>query len=295
MRTDLKLARSDDEPRTDDEERRPDGTEEELRLLDCSVYIGRPSGSRWRVNAEVTARSLLAEMDRTGVRAAVAHHALAREYSPEVGNDHLAKTLPASDRLLRSWVLLPHHTGEFPAPDTAVQRMRAAGVVMARLHPATDAHAHRFLLAEWVVGPLLGALENAGLPLALDFHLFRRAEPPWAALHEVLRQHPRLNVILMNVQGRNNRTLYPFLEQHARVVVQAAGFNVHRGIEDFVSRFGAERMVFGSDYPEGGMGTARFHLETADIDADAKQQIASRTLESLLPSVPAEKEATPHV
>uniref|UniRef100_UPI00262BE200 amidohydrolase family protein n=1 Tax=Haloactinopolyspora sp. TaxID=1966353 RepID=UPI00262BE200 len=170
----------------------------------------------------------------------------------------------------------------------AVARMRAAGVVMGRLHPSTDASAHRFLLADWVVGPLLDELAQAGIPLALDFHLFRRAEPPWQVLHELLRDHPELKVILMEIQGRNNRTLYPLLERHHNVYVQTAGFNVHRGIEDFVERFGAERMVFGSGYPERSMGAARFHLETADISAADKQRIAAGTLRSLLPADVAE-------
>ncbi|WP_158602916.1 amidohydrolase family protein [Jiangella rhizosphaerae] len=254
-----------------------------VSFLDCGVHIGRRSGAQWTANRLLTAAGLLAELDRVGIDAAVVHHTLAREYSPRIGNELLADELPGDDRLLPAWLLLPHHTGEFPRPEEVVARMREAGVVMGRLHPSTDAAAHRFLLAEWVVGPLLDELERSGIPVALDFHLFRRAEPPWAVLHEVLRHHPGLKVILMEVQGRNNRTLYPLLERHDNLYVQSAGFNVHRGIEDFVARFGAERMVFGSGYPERSMGAARFHLETADISAADKQRIAAGNLRALLP------------
>lgn len=253
-----------------------------LSLFDCTSFIGRSAGGQWRANRTVTADDLLAEMDRVGVDAAVVHHVLAREYSPQVGNARLLEELPANPRLIPCWVLLPHHTGEFAEPDVVVAQMRAAGVAMARLHPATDPKGHRYSIAEWLVGPLLDALAAAGMPVALDFNLFRRAEPPWQMLHELLAAHPELDVILIEVQGRNNRTLYPLLERHPNLYVQSAGLNVHRGIEDFVRRFGAERMVFGSDYPVRSLGAARFHLETADIaDAD-KHRIGTTNLEGLL-------------
>lgn len=257
-----------------------------LSLFDCSSYLGRGSGSQWRANRKLTAASLLAEMDRVGVDAAVVHHVLAREYSPRLGNERLRRDLPRGNRLYMCWALLPHHTGEFPEPDVVVAEMRRDAVAMARLHPATDAKAHRFLLAEWVVGPLLEALESASIPVALDFTLFRRSEPPWMVLHEMLRNHASLNVILMDVQGRNNRTLYPLLERHPNLFIQSAGFNVHRGIEDFVRRFGADRMVFGSDYPTRSMGATRFQLESADISDADKERIGSANLETLLAHLP---------
>lgn len=267
----------------------------DLSLFDCSTAVGRPSGRQWRDNRAITPTALLAEMDRTGVSAAVVHHVLAREYSPQMGNERLMEDDSSTNRLLKAWVVLPHHTGEFPAPEIVVEEMQKAGAVMVRLHPATSPSAHRFLLADWVVGPLFEELAHANIPMALDFNLFRRAEPPWMLMHELFHKHPTLNVILTDVQGRNNRTLYPLLERHANVFVQSSGFNVHRGIEDFVARFGPERMIFGSDYPFGSMGSARYQLESASISTADKRRIGAGNLKGLLVNRRERKDEATHV
>jgi hypothetical protein len=253
-----------------------------LGLVDSNVFVGRASGVPWARNFEVSSQDLLAEMSRVGVDGAVAYHVLAREYSPRLGNGLLLDEIAGQPAVAGAWILLPHHTGEFPPPAALIPEMAAAGVVMARMHPSTDPSAHRYLLADWVVGDLLEALADAGFPLAIDFSLFRRAEPPWELLFQVLNTHPLLKVLLMDVQGRNNRTLYPLLERFPNLTIQTAGLNVHRGIEDVVSRFGADRLIFGSGYPLRSMGAARFGLDTAEIAETDRRLIGAGNLTSLL-------------
>lgn len=255
-----------------------------LRLLDCNVSIGRASGTQWAPGSRITAARLLTEMDRLGIEGGVVHHAVAREYAPAVGNALLGEEIDTDPRLSPCWLVLPHHTGEFDDPATAVERMRASGVVMARMHPSTSPSAHRFFLAPWVIGAMAEALAAADIPLALDFSLFRRAEPPWDQLHRLMVDHPALRIVLMDIQGRNNRTLYPLLEAFPNLLVQSAGLNVHRGIEDVVQRFGAQRIVFGSGFPLRSLGAARFHLETAEIADEDKQMIGFMNLASVLPA-----------
>jgi predicted TIM-barrel fold metal-dependent hydrolase len=221
-------------------------------------------------------------MSRIGVDAAIAYHVVAREYSPRLGNGLLTQEIEGQRALGAAWILLPHQTGEFPAPDALIPEMRQAGVVMARMHPSTDAQGHRYLLADWVVGDLLDALAEADFPLAIDFSLFRRSEPPWELLVQVLQAHQALRVILMDVQGRNNRTLYPLLERFPNLAIQTAGLNVHRGIEDVVNRFGAQRLVFGSGYPLRSMGAARFQLESAEISDADRRLIGAGNMVSLM-------------
>jgi predicted TIM-barrel fold metal-dependent hydrolase len=153
--------------------------------------------------------------------------------------------------------------------------MRHEGVLLARMFPSTASLDHRFAVREWCVGPILSALEQAGIPLLLDYGLFRRGEPPWDDIVEVCEHHPDLAVVLIDVQGRNNRTLYALLDRFEQLCIQTGGFNVHRGIEDLCRRFGAERLVFGSGFPNAGMGAARFDLERALISDAERAAIAS--------------------
>jgi predicted TIM-barrel fold metal-dependent hydrolase len=251
-------------------------------FIDCNVFIGRSSAGSLDGGEPLTAETLVAEMDRVGVAEAVVYHIVAREYAPVVGNDLLVDALRNHRRLHPAWVVLPPFTGELPAPAELIDQFRHEGIVAARMFPSTASLDHRFAVREWCVGPVLTALEEAGIPLLLDYGLFRRGEPPWDDIVEVCEHHPDLLVVLMDVQGRNNRTLYALLDRFEQLVVQTAGFNVHRGIEDVCRRFGAERLVFGSGYPAAGMGAARFDLDRALVSDAERAAVGAGNLRRML-------------
>lgn len=254
----------------------------DLQVLDCNAAIGRTFGNKIQGGRHITPPDLLAEMDRIGIGEAMVYHVLSHEYDPAYGNAMLSRELDGQQRLHPVWTVLPPHTGEMPEPDELVTQMRHHGIRMARMFPSAAAGSHRFSLQEWCSGSLLGALEAAGIPLAIDFCLFRRAEPPWTELHEAASRHPDLNVILIGIQGRNNRTLFPLLEQHPRIHLETLGYNVHRGIENIVRTFGADRLVLGSGYPSRSLGAARLHVDRADLSTHDRQLIAGDNLRRLL-------------
>jgi predicted TIM-barrel fold metal-dependent hydrolase len=91
--------------------------------------------------------------------------------------------------------------------------------------------------------------------------------------------------VLVDVQGRNNRNLYPLLAKLPNLYIETAGLNVHHGIEDVCRRFGAERLLFGSGYPIRSMGGALLQTRSADIDESEREMIASGNLRRLLGAV----------
>lgn len=252
----------------------------EAQYIDIDVCLGRPS-----LGNALTVDSLIAEMDRLGVAEACVYHAVAQEHHPRAGNALLADALRSSPRLHPVWVALPHHTGEMPPPDEFVRGALSAGARAVRLFPSAQLSGHRVALRSWVVGPLLAALEAATLPLLLDFQTFRRGEPPWDDIVDICRNHPQLPVVLIEIQGRNNRNVYPLLEQHANLFIQTGGFNVHQGIEDVCARFGPERLLFGSHYPRASMGAAKLHIDRAQISDSDRELIAGGSLRRLLGEV----------
>lgn len=248
---------------------------------DCSTFIGRSSVPPVCKDRPVQAADLVDELARLDIEAAMAHHVLAHEYSPAVGNEQLLIEIADQPRLHPVWVVMPSHTGELPPPKDLVRDMQSRGVRLARMFPSSAMSGHRFALADWCAGELLDALETAQIPLVVDFTLFRRGEPPWKDVHDLCRDHRGLPLVLVDVQGRNNRTLYPLLEKFENLHVQTAGFNVHRGLEDVCNRFGPERLLFGSGFPVHSMGGARLHLERAELDDADRALIASGNLRRL--------------
>jgi hypothetical protein len=257
-------------------------TERARGLWDCNVFVGRRAGRRYAPAYDVDAARLITEMDRLGVAGAMTYHVLAHELAPALGNERLVVEVAGEPRLEPVWVVLPQHTGELPPGDRLVEEMTRHGVRMARMFPSAELSGHRFSLADWCAGTLLGALAEQRIPLILDFTLFRRGEPPWETVWDVCRRHARLPVLLIGVQGRNNRTLYALLAELPNLLIETSGLNVHRGIEDVCRRFGPQRLVFGSGYPVQSMGGAVFQLQRAELDEDDRGLVASGTLRQLL-------------
>jgi predicted TIM-barrel fold metal-dependent hydrolase len=108
----------------------------------------------------------------------------------------------------------------------------------------------------------------------------------------VCHHHPSLPVILLDVQGRNNRTLYALLSRFENLHVQTAGLDVHQGLEDLVRRFGPERLVYGSSYPTKTMGGARLQLLRSGLSDADRQLIAADNLDRLLAGVRAKEPVT---
>ena len=221
--------------------------------FDCDTRIGRSAGTKNLGGHDISPETLLANMDRIGVEKALVFHTMAWEYHPNEGNAMLMEALaPHRDRLEPCWVMLPHHTGEVPHPQDTVAEMQRLGVKAARI------------------------------PLLLDFVLFRREQPPFRDIFSICENHPELPVILIGVQARNNRSLYPLLRRFPNLHVQTAGYFVHRGLEHFTEFFGSRQLVFGSNTPTLGMGAAHFHVDRALVAETDRTAIAGSNLTALL-------------
>jgi hypothetical protein len=221
-------------------------------------------------------------MDRLGVDSAVVYHIVALEHAPSVGNDLLLNEVRGVPRLIPAFVLLPTHTRELPPMDEIVVEMREEGVRMARIFPASGLTGHRFPLKEWCAGPMLSALEEAGIPLGIDFSLSRRGEPPWDDVFEMCEHHPDLRIALMDVQGRNNRAMYALMDRFPHLYVASGGLNVHAGLEDICARFGAERLFLGSGSPTRSMGAARLVVDRAALNRQQQAMILGGCAADLL-------------
>lgn len=249
-------------------------------VIDLDVSIGvAADGSGAR---SATPEHLLAEMDKLNVDSAVVFHIVAREHAPRIGNELLLQEIAEQSRLIPAFVVLPTGTAEMPDLPDLISQMTAAGVRLARIFPSPTLAGHRFALRDWCVGSLLSALEEHDITVGIDFSLFRRGEPPWDDIVDVSARHPALRIALMDVQGRNNRNLYPLLDRFDNLFVGSGGMNVHAGIEDLCVRFGADRVFLASGTPARSMGAARFVIDRSGLDADQRAQVLGGTARRLL-------------
>ncbi|MBM3471981.1 MAG: hypothetical protein FJX75_01750 [Armatimonadetes bacterium] len=242
----------------------------ELRFFDCNTRIGRCSTPR--PEHFLDAAGLLAEMDCAGIERALVHHAWSVEWDPHEGNQALLRDIADEERLHPCFAALPSATRELPSPrDFARQVRQAHGAV--RLFPTQ----HSYTLDDVSVGHFLDALSFERVPVLIDI-----GQTNWRDISQVLARHPALNLIVLNTYYRVDRNLYPLWDRFGNLHLDCGSYGVHRGIEAVCQRFGAERLLFGTDLPIHEVGGPMALVTYAAISDDDKQLIAGGNLRRVL-------------
>jgi hypothetical protein len=241
-----------------------------LRWIDCNARIGRWSAPQPEQFTEID--GLLAAWERVGIEGGLAHHAWAWEWSPDRGNTALTDEIEAHETIHPCFVALPHATREMEPVLQFARGVRAAGGAV-RIFPKK----HAWSVQDWCAGALLDALQTAQVPLLVDL-----PQVGWEAVAGILQAHPRLPVIVLESYYRIDRNLYPLLERHRNLYLEANTYGVFMGVEAIVERFGAERLVFGTGLPNLEAGGPMALVAYADISDEDRAKIAGGNLLRLL-------------
>ena len=249
-----------------------------LHFFDCNAFFGmRKSmlpGSFYKKE------DLLDRMSYYGIEKALVHHSMAREYDAEVGDGILMKELKGEKNLFPAWVALPHYTGEFPEPEEMIRKMKEDDVRAVILLPA-DYFYYGHSVDEWCCGELYTALEKHRIPLFIGMSQM----PSMNSLFNICSAHPNLNVVLTNVDYRISRNLFPLMKKFGHLYLESSGYKAQDGIEEICGKFGAGRLLFGSNMPIMSGASAVCMITYANISDKEKKMIASENLEKLLGGV----------
>jgi predicted TIM-barrel fold metal-dependent hydrolase len=240
-----------------------------MNLFDCNCWYGRPPRPPFRF--AVTPAELLEQMDFCGIGMALAYHVNQRFGAPQVYDRVAQEDLRGRSRLFPVRTLLPPQTGELPPPDVFLAELRRDGVRALRAFPSE----HRYRLDGLTFGPHLEMLAAERIPLLVKADCL--------AIADLLHDCPELTVIAMS-QGPHSleRYLRPILDRYANLHLDTSGLLVEGLIEEFVARYGGERLVFGSGFPDNAAGGAQNYLRFANIPEEARAAIASGNLCRLL-------------
>ena len=246
------------------------GQTDTLRWIDCSARIGRWSNPQ---PEQFTAISgLKAAWDRAGIEGGVVHHSWAWEWSPQRGNARLLEEIDGEGRVRPCLVALPAATREMEPVLEFARRVRSLrGAV--RIFPGK----HAWSLSDWCAGALFDALALERVPLLVDI-----GETNWEGIASVLDAHPRLPLLVLNTFYRVDRVVYPLMERHENLHIEANTYGAFFGIEGICERFGANRLVFGTNLPEFETGGPMALVAYAEIGEEDKRKIASGNLMRLL-------------
>ncbi|MFH0964222.1 MAG: amidohydrolase family protein [Planctomycetota bacterium] len=249
----------------------------ELDFFDCNASFGFPQNPPPRFSVDEA--SLVAEMDFVGIRRALAWHASMRDGSPVDGNACVLRAVAGNDRLVPTWAILPHETGEQPPPEEFLAQMRANGVrALWSWH-----REHRFLLSRGGMGDLLALIEERRVPLFMTLNIDVGAYDNWTHAEALLRDFPVLTLCVIPVSDwGQDRFFRPLVETYERLHIGIESYQLPGGVREFCKRCGSDRLLFGSGYPRCPMGGARSLLARADVSDEDKRAIACGNLERIL-------------
>lgn len=247
-----------------------------LELFDVNLYLGRPTRSVHQPASST--RELLAALDHSDIRQALVWHVAQRDVSPLSGNPMLSEAIQGSNRLWGCWTILPPQTDAVLC-DGFFAQMQRQRIVALRAFPGP----HLYLLTRIVFGRWLEEIVTRRIPLLLSLE----KGISWPAVYQLLEQYPQLTCVLCDIGVWGvDRYTWPLLENYPNVYVETSLLALEDGgVEATVARFGADRLLFGSGFPERYPESAILQLLHADIAEGDKHKVASGNLMRLLSQI----------
>ncbi len=255
-----------------------------MDFYDANCFIGRVSAPDGSERARSTylpapdAENLVSEMNRAGIKRTIVWHRAQIDASAQLGNRLLAEAITPYENLVGCWTLMPECTGELPPRPDLFHRMREARVRAVKISPKN----HLFVANRVSLGALLDDISERNIPVLLSV----RKDLTWRQLHDLMADFPKLRVICAD-HGcwGEDRYFRPLVEQYPFFAIEISNYLLDGGIEAFVNRYGPERMLFGSGFPELYHGGMMLALRHARISEEARNLIASGNLVRMLQEV----------
>lgn len=250
----------------------------EMKFFDAAASVGLPASGG---PGYADSRALLDEMDHYGVDSALIQHASVREVGSEFANRRIAAVLaePANEskRLIGVASILPVSCErEQPDARTFFSWMKANGFAALSLYPSS----HRYLPNRATLAPLLDEASERSVPVLVRICDF---DNRWTGVVAFLEAFPKLRTILYDVGlWGADRLVRPVLETFPGAHFAVGDYWVPEGIASLVRKYGAERLLYSSGIPDFNHGSMMAAIRCAQIDENAKKQIAALNLERLV-------------
>lgn len=243
-----------------------------MEWFDCTLAIGRLDPNAPRFAA--TPQALLEELDFCGVAEGLLYHAAMQVEAAQTGNRLVLEACADQPRLHPTWAILPPQTEELGTVPDFLAGMRHNGVKALRAYPDQ----HRYLLNGLTFGPLLEEMTARHIPLLVG--------PQWQTLTDLLAEFPRLIVIVVrHGDWGDDRYYRPLVERYPGFHLDTSSYQQDGGLAAHVARYGHDRLLYGSGFPEIQMGGAILQLAGSGLQDEATEAIAGGNVRRLLSEV----------
>jgi predicted TIM-barrel fold metal-dependent hydrolase len=105
----------------------------------------------------------------------------------------------------------------------------------------------------------------------------------WHMIENILSEVQELTLVVTDHGAwGDDRFFRPLVERYRNLYLDISKYELDGGIKDFCNKYGAERLLFGTGFPQLNPGGPIFTLIHADITEKERQKIASGNLERIL-------------
>jgi len=247
-----------------------------LEFFDCNCSIGR--SSELYPGSFHSPDELVKRIKSYGIGKALVYQAISRDHFPAEGNPILMENISKFNELYPCWVIMPHHTKEFPDPVELKKHLKANNVQAVRIFPSPERH--NYSLKSYSAGPLMQMLQDCKIPLFVDID-----EIGWGNIDTFLDTYPELRVVLCNTGYRADRYIYPLMDTYPNLYIETSRYLSHLGVEALCNHVGTDRILFGTGMPLYTGAGAVFFIEKLMLDESVKEKIASGNLLRLFSEV----------
>ena len=142
--------------------------------------------------------------------------------------------------------------------------------------------AHRYVPSPLTIGRIMGEAAERKIPIFLDEYTGNGNT--WNELYNFLEKFPNNTFIFRAATGKwgHDRQVRPLLEHYPNFYFGLGGYWVPEGICELAKLYGAERLLFSSNYPKYSMGTQMLQLKHSRLSDDEIALIAGKNLDRLL-------------
>jgi len=241
-------------------------------ILDCNLNFGATNNGNPYSNCD-TFEDLCAEMERSGIDGGLVRCTYSDTVGVNYGNNFLAEKIKESGNrnLFGVWAVLPPFTDETPPLEKLPSLMKSNRIAAVYINPAT----HRYVPSELTLGEMFGVFEQRKIPVILNTDRGVGMD----LIYKILSRFPELTAIVGDSDcWPNARRLYPLAYRYNNVRLDLSYVMDAGGIEDMVSRFGAEKLLFGTAFPNRYTGSMLAVTRTACISEEDREKIFSRNL-----------------
>jgi uncharacterized protein len=216
---------------------------------------------------------------------------LSYNYDPVDGDNLLAQIIKKDERLA-GVMIFPNYfiSREDKFEDYLKERLKE-GFKLIRFYKA-----HKYEIRPWALNRIYAVLDRFNFPAVItleDIDITGNKAIEWDLIYEIASKYKNMPVIL---DGGNSKEMmysgyiFELLENCKNIFIETHNLLAFNQIEDIVEKFGSERLILGSYYPEYPYYLSLERIKFARISGEDRENICYLTLKNLVKKIRNEKQ-----